>query len=60
LWLRLIRLDSICYFWRSTGGLAGTKRALATDVVLAPGLSGFKPHRRANCLPWNHNHKKRW
>jgi len=33
--LRLTRLDSPRYFWRPTGRLAGTKRELATNAVLA-------------------------
>jgi len=44
--LRLTRPDSLRYFWRPTGRLAGTKRELTTNAaVLAPELSGFKPHR---------------
>jgi len=49
--LRLTRLDPLHYFWRSTGYLVGAKQELARNAVLAPGLSGFKPHRRVNSLP---------
>jgi len=58
--LRLARQDSLRYFWRPTGGLAGTKRELVRNAVLAPGLSGFKPQRRANSLPRNNYHNKWW
>jgi len=34
-------LDSVCYFWRSTGRLVGTKREFATNEVVTAGLSGF-------------------
>jgi len=51
--LRLTTLDSLHYFWRPTGGLAGTNGESATHSVLAHGLSVFNPHRRANNLPWN-------
>jgi len=51
--LPLTRLDPLRYFWRPTGRLTGTKRELATNAVLAPGLFGFKPHRWVNSLPWN-------
>jgi len=44
-------LESLRYFWRPTGRLAGTKREIGTNAVLALGLSGFNPHRRANSLP---------
>jgi len=34
-------LDSLCYFWRPTGKLAGTKQEFAINAVLAFGLCGF-------------------
>jgi len=48
-----VSLDSVNYFWRTTGRLAGTKQELAASAVLAPGLFRFKQHRRANSRPWN-------
>jgi len=48
--LRLARPDSLHYVRQPTGRLAGTKRELARNAVLAPGLSGFKPQRWANSL----------
>jgi len=32
-------------------GVAGTKQEFTTNAVLAAGLSGFNPHRRANSSP---------
>jgi len=55
--LDIAGLDSLSYFWWPTGRLAGTTGELAGNTVLAPGLSGFKPHRWVN--PLKHNHKKR-
>ena len=55
--------DSLRYFWRPTGRLAGTKREFGKNAVLSPGLSGFKPHRRMKSLPWNttkRNYDKGW
>jgi len=49
--LRLTNLDSLCYVWRPTGRLAGTKRELAANAMLAPGLSGFNPHKWVNSHP---------
>jgi len=37
--LRLAKLDSLHYFWRPTGKLAGTKRELPRNALLAPRLS---------------------
>jgi len=44
---------SLRYFWRLTGRLAGTRREFDANAVLAAGLFGFNPHRRANGLLWN-------
>ena len=46
-----VSLDSLRYFRRPTGRLAGTKREFATNAVLAAGLSGFNAHRQANGVP---------
>jgi len=58
--LRLTRLDSLRYFKRPTGSLAGTKREFLRNAVLAPGLYGFKQQRYVNSLPRNNYHNKWW
>jgi len=46
-----VSLDSLRYYWRLTGRVAGTKREVATNVVLASGLPGFNADKRANGVP---------